>query len=55
MQIWQKAYEEARKGGSGSTTGSSASLKTCQDMLEAMDLPTSTYTSSLQLFVDKPH
>ena len=52
--MWQKAYEEARQARSGSTAASPDSLETCQDHLEAMELPTSTYTSALQLFVEKP-
>ena len=54
MQMYNKSYEETKGRRSGTTAASSGSLETCQDLLEAMDLPTSIYTSTLQLFVDKP-
>ena len=54
MQMWQKTYREVRGGGSGNVVASLGSLETCQNLLEILDLLVSTYTISLQLFVDKP-
>ena len=54
MQMWYKAYEESKQVGSVSIATSSDFLETCQDILEAMELPTSTYSATLQLFIKEP-
>ena len=54
LQIWQKAYNESKHTGSMSTATTPDLLETCQDILEAMELPNEIYTPALQLFIDKP-
>ena len=54
MQMWQKAYEESKRIGSMSTAITPDLLDTCQDILEAMELPDEIYTPALQVFIDKP-
>ena len=54
MQMWQKAYEESKRTGSTSTATTSDLLDTCQDILEAMELPDEIYTPALHIFIDKP-
>ena len=44
MHMWQKAYEESKQAKSVSTVVSLDFLETCQDILEAVELPTATYS-----------
>ena len=54
MQMRQKAYEESKRTGSTSTVTTLDLLHTCQDILEAMELPDEICTPTLQIFIDKP-
>ena len=54
LQMWQKAYDESKRTESMSTTTTPDLLDTCQDILEAMELPDEIYTLALQVFIDKP-
>ena len=54
LQMWQKAYEESKRTGSMSTATTLDLFDTCQDILEAMELPNEMYTPVLQVFIDKP-
>ena len=54
MQMWQKAFNESKFSGSGSSADSPDKLLECQDILESMQLPDERYASALQLFVEKP-
>ena len=54
MQMWQKAFNDSKFSGSGSTADSLDKLLECQDILESMQLPDKMYAAALQLFVEKP-
>ena len=54
MQMWQKAFNESKFSGSGSSADSPDKLLECQDILESMQLPDEMYSVALQLFVEKP-
>ena len=54
MQMWQKAFNESKRSGSGSVEDSPDSLLLCQDILESMQSADEMYAAALQLFVKEP-
>ena len=52
--MWQKAFNDSKFSGSGSSAKTPDLLIECQDILESIQLPDERYASALQLFVEKP-